>query len=91
MTIEHSHDTPVFTGTFVFFPYDLESSTDGPYSGIVSGSVDCLGRVVFELLGAGLHTFWHAEGTLAPPLITGTFWDGPFDSGTFTAELRETE
>jgi hypothetical protein len=92
MTIEHSRDTPVFTGTFVFFPYDLESSTDGPYSGIVSGSVDCLGGVAFELRGAWLQSpLWQAQGTLAPPLITGTFWDPGSNSGTFTAELRQTE
>jgi len=92
MTIKHSRDTPVFTGTFADLRYDLESYTDGPYSGTVSGSLDCLGRVVFELRGAWLQSpLWHAEGALASPLITGSFWDPGSSGGPFTAERRQAE
>jgi hypothetical protein len=92
MTIQHSIDTPLFAGTFedflFFYPGD-EQPTAAPFSGTASGSMDCVGGIVFELRREGLESpLWHAEGTVAPGRIVGVFSDPGSSTGTFTAERR---
>jgi len=92
MTIQHSSDSPLFVGTFedlrFFYPGDDEPAGD-PLSGSVSGSFDCVERVVFELrLESSL---WYAEATVAPGRFVGVFSDLGSNTGTFTAERRQAQ
>jgi hypothetical protein len=93
MTIQPSRDTPEFSGTFADIRLDYwPSGSDGPFTGTVNGSLDCIGRVVFDLRMEGLHSsLWHATGMLASGRITGQFWDPGSNSGTFTAMRRQAE
>jgi Bacterial Ig-like domain (group 2) len=95
MTIQHSSDSPLFVGTFedlrFFYPGDDEPAGD-PLSGSVSGSFDCVERVVFELRLEGLeNSLWYAEATFAPERIVGVFSDPGSNTGTFTAERRQAQ
>lgn len=89
LTIEQSGNTPILTGTFAnfgtFYPDD-NSNVPGSHSGVLSGSFDCLGRVVIELGNEGQQdAFWHGEGTVDGGRIVGDFWSAVF-GGTFTAD-----
>ena len=88
LTIEQSPNTPVLTGTFAdfgaFYPTD-PSNTPGPYSGVLSGTFDCLGRVVLELRNDQQHAFWRGKGTVDGGRIVGDFSSAVF-GGTFTAD-----
>ena len=88
LTIEQSGNTPILTGTFAdfggFYPTDL-SNTPGPYSGVLSGTFDCLGRVVLELRNDQQHAFWRGKGTVDGGRIVGDFSSAVF-GGTFTAD-----
>jgi hypothetical protein len=88
LTIEQSGNTPILTGTFAdfgaFYPTD-PSNTPGPYSGVLSGTFDCLGRVVLELRNEQQHAFWRGKGTLDGVRIVGDFSSAVF-GGTFTAD-----
>jgi hypothetical protein len=94
LTIQHSGDTPHLSGTFAelraFYPED-DSYVIGPYSGVLSGTFDCVGRVVIELSNEGQQdAFWRGEGTASGRQIAGDFSSAVF-AGTFIAERRQEE
>jgi len=100
VTIEQSQGTPLFSGTFADFSVyyaDGESPSNIPFSGSVSGSLDCVGGVVLELRSEGQEDpFWIGRGTLTSGRIVGDFtfpstWQDPDEGGTFTAERRQAE
>ena len=89
LTIEQSGNTPILTGTFAnfgdFYPHS-GTNLSGSYSGVLSGTFDCLGRVVIELSGEGdQYPFWRGKGTVDGGRIVGDF-SSTFIGGTFTAD-----
>jgi len=101
VTIEQSQGTPLLAGTFadfsIYYYADDESPRNIPFSGSVSGTVDCVGGVVLELRSEGQEDhFWIGRGTLTSGRIVGDFtfpstWQYPGEGGTFTAERRQAE
>jgi len=88
LTIEQSGNTPVLKGTFADLgsAYPDESNVQGSYSGVLSGTFDCLGRVVIELGYEGQQdAIWRGEGTVDGGRIVGDYWSG-LSGGTFTAD-----
>jgi Big-like domain-containing protein len=90
LTIERPGYTPTLTGTFADFRVfwaDDESYVIGPYSGVLSGTFDCLGRVVLELgTEEQQDASWRGAGTVKDGQIVGDF-SSTFIGGTFTADL----
>jgi hypothetical protein len=101
VTIEQSQDTPLFVGTFadlgMYYSADDGSPRNIPFSGGVSGTIDCVGGVVLELRIEGQDApFWIGHGTLASGRIVGDFifpsvWQSPAEGGTFAAERRHAQ
>ena len=94
LTIEQSGNTPILTGTFanfgVFYPHS-ETNVSGSYSGVLSGTFDCLGRVVLELGHEGQQgASWRGKGTVDGGRIVGDF-SSTFFGGTFTADPVPTQ
>jgi hypothetical protein len=89
ITIERSGNPFLLTGRltdFRVFWADDDSYVIGPYSGVLSGSFDCLGRVVIELGNEGQQdAFWRGEGTVKDGQIVGDFSTFAF-GGTFIAD-----
>ncbi len=87
LTIEQSGNTRILTGTFADFGgfYPDEPNGTGYYSGVLSGTYDCLGRVVLELRNDQQHVFWRGKGTVDGGRIAGDFSSAVF-GGTFTAD-----
>ncbi len=97
ITIQHSHGTPLLAGTFAdfsLFYYSGGSRQNIPFSGTVSGSIDCVGGVVIELRTDELPKkdyLWYGKGTLESGQIVGEFSEAPGEGGTFTAIRRQME
>ncbi len=93
LTIQHSGDTPGFTGAFTDFRAiepDGDSYPGNP--GFLTGSIYRDGRVVIELFFEGSQSsYWYGEGLLASGRIAGRFGAGGHISGSFTAERRPAE
>jgi hypothetical protein len=92
ITIQHSGDTPVFTGTYADFLWFYPNGDSyGPVAGSLSGSVDCAGRVVIALRD-GDFRWWDGKGTLVSGQFVGDFsesvWEDLEYFGTFSAERR---
>jgi hypothetical protein len=89
LTIEQSGNTPILAGTFADFRAtwgDDETYLSDPSSGVLSGTFNCLGRVVIELGHEGQRdATWRGEGTVNGGRIVGDF-AGTFVGGTFTAD-----
>jgi hypothetical protein len=100
VTIEQSRGAPVFTGTFadfsMYYYADDTLPRNIPFSGSVTGSVDCAGGVVLELHSDFPEDpFWVGHGTLDDGRIVGDYvypsdWQAD-EGGTFTAERRYAE
>lgn len=98
ITIQHSRGTPLFAGTFadfsLFYYPDDQSPRNIPFSGTVSGSIDCVGGVVIELRTDELPKkdyLWSGKGTLTSGQIAGEYSEAPGEGGTFTAVRRQVE
>ncbi len=88
LMIEQPGNTSPLTGTWtdlrIFRPdgYLVQAA----YRGVLTGTFDCLGRVVIELGNEGQQdAFWHGQGTVDGGRIVGDF-SGTFVGGTFTAD-----
>lgn len=92
LTVQHSRDTDLLAGAFadysMFYYADDQSPRNIPFSGSLSGSADCLGRIIIELRSEDYPAFhWRGEGTLGSEQIVGT-WGEDGEGGTFTAARR---